>query len=202
MVWLPWTSDRSVAETSTYTTNTRSHPLPQRDSNPLSLQSDQSLRPHDNCSRSEKWNTGRNTSSECHFTRHTSHTKWPGIDTGPPRWEAGCLPPESWDGMALFSKDPSPLPFSLRQFYVVLKLWPSKNVLTPWPRCDRRIVRDCAEFILRRKNSLSICICYVLIDIQSSKIHTPMRNADIFLLFLELCICHILDIKSNCIFKR
>jgi hypothetical protein len=27
--------------------------------------------------------------SQCHFVHHKSHTDWPGIEPGPPRWEAG-----------------------------------------------------------------------------------------------------------------
>jgi hypothetical protein len=26
---------------------------------------------------------------QCHFVHHNSHMTWPGIEPGPPRWEAG-----------------------------------------------------------------------------------------------------------------
>jgi hypothetical protein len=26
---------------------------------------------------------------QCHFAHHKYHMKWPGIEPGPPRWEAG-----------------------------------------------------------------------------------------------------------------
>jgi hypothetical protein len=26
---------------------------------------------------------------QCHFVHHKSHMSWPGIEPGPPRWEAG-----------------------------------------------------------------------------------------------------------------
>jgi hypothetical protein len=26
---------------------------------------------------------------QCHFIHHKSHMTWPGLETGPPRWEAG-----------------------------------------------------------------------------------------------------------------
>ena len=32
----------------------------------------------------------------CHFVRNKSHMNWPGIETEPPRWEAGDWPPDPW----------------------------------------------------------------------------------------------------------
>jgi hypothetical protein len=29
------------------------------------------------------------TMSQCYFVHHKSHMDWPGIEPGPPRWEAG-----------------------------------------------------------------------------------------------------------------
>jgi hypothetical protein len=26
---------------------------------------------------------------QCHFVHHKSHMTWPGLERGPPRWEAG-----------------------------------------------------------------------------------------------------------------
>jgi hypothetical protein len=38
--------------------------------------------------------------SQCHFVYHKSLMDWPGIEPGPPRWEAGDLPPEPWHSNA------------------------------------------------------------------------------------------------------
>jgi hypothetical protein len=35
---------------------------------------------------------------QCHFVHKKSHMTWPAIEPGPPRWEAGDLPPELWHG--------------------------------------------------------------------------------------------------------
>jgi hypothetical protein len=32
--------------------------------------------------------SGKNL-SQCHFANHKSHVDWPGIEPGPPGWEAG-----------------------------------------------------------------------------------------------------------------
>jgi hypothetical protein len=34
--------------------------------------------------------------SQCHSVHHKSHMHWPGIEPGPPRWEAGRYSPEPW----------------------------------------------------------------------------------------------------------
>jgi hypothetical protein len=34
-----------------------------------------------------KYSGGKNL-SQCHFVHHKSPMDWPGIETGPPRWEA------------------------------------------------------------------------------------------------------------------
>jgi hypothetical protein len=36
---------------------------------------------------------------QCHFVPQKSHMTWPGLEPGPPRWEAGSYPPELWHGM-------------------------------------------------------------------------------------------------------
>jgi hypothetical protein len=41
--------------------------------------------------------SGKNL-SQCHFVYHKSHTDWPGIEPGPPGWEAGDSPLEQWHG--------------------------------------------------------------------------------------------------------
>jgi hypothetical protein len=37
---------------------------------------------------------------QCHFVYHKSHMSWPGLQPGPPRWEAGDQPPELWHSSA------------------------------------------------------------------------------------------------------
>jgi hypothetical protein len=34
--------------------------------------------------------------SYCHFIHHKSHMDWPGVEVGPPPWEADYWPPETW----------------------------------------------------------------------------------------------------------
>jgi hypothetical protein len=36
---------------------------------------------------------------QCDFVHNKLHMYWPGIEPGPPRWEAGDLPPEPWHGL-------------------------------------------------------------------------------------------------------
>jgi hypothetical protein len=36
---------------------------------------------------------------QLHFAHHKTHMTWPGIEPGPPRWEAGDEPPELWRGL-------------------------------------------------------------------------------------------------------
>jgi hypothetical protein len=31
-----------------------------------------------------------------HFVHHKSHMIWPGLEPGPPQWEAGDSPPDLW----------------------------------------------------------------------------------------------------------
>jgi hypothetical protein len=38
--------------------------------------------------REKPKNSGKNL-SQCHFVHLKSHMDWPGIEPGPPRWEAG-----------------------------------------------------------------------------------------------------------------
>jgi hypothetical protein len=38
------------------------------------------------------------TLSQCPFVHHKTHMAWPGIEPGPPRWDAGDKPPELWGG--------------------------------------------------------------------------------------------------------
>jgi hypothetical protein len=35
---------------------------------------------------------------QCYFVYHKSQTVWPGIETGPPQWEAGNWLLEAWHG--------------------------------------------------------------------------------------------------------
>jgi hypothetical protein len=35
---------------------------------------------------------------QCHFAHHKFHMTWPGLDSGPARWEASDEPPELWRG--------------------------------------------------------------------------------------------------------
>jgi hypothetical protein len=39
---------------------------------------------------------------QCHFVHHKSHMTLPGIEPGPPRWEAGDYPPELWHGQLVY----------------------------------------------------------------------------------------------------
>jgi hypothetical protein len=46
--------------------------------------------------------TRRKKLSQCHFVHHQSHVDWPGIEHGPPRWEADDWLPEPWHGLRMF----------------------------------------------------------------------------------------------------
>jgi hypothetical protein len=39
---------------------------------------------------------------QCHFVHHKSHMIRPGLEPGPPRWEASVLPPELWHDLTYF----------------------------------------------------------------------------------------------------
>jgi hypothetical protein len=39
--------------------------------------------------------------SQHHFVHHESHMTGPGLEPGPPRWEANDYPPEEWHGSPL-----------------------------------------------------------------------------------------------------
>jgi hypothetical protein len=43
----------------------------------------------------------------CHFIHHKSHMTLPGLEPGPPPWEAGDKPPELWRGLILSTAYPS-----------------------------------------------------------------------------------------------
>jgi hypothetical protein len=45
-----------------------------------------------------KTNNSEKNLSQYHFVHHKFHMDWPGIEPGPPRWEAGEYPPEPWHG--------------------------------------------------------------------------------------------------------
>jgi hypothetical protein len=38
--------------------------------------------------------------SQSLFVHHKSHVAWPGIESGPPLWEAGDYPPELWHSLS------------------------------------------------------------------------------------------------------
>jgi hypothetical protein len=60
----------------------------------------------------ENWQ-GKPKYSQNHFIHHKSHLTWPGIEHGPPWWEARDQPPELWHslGGAMF------IPFTLLNRY-------------------------------------------------------------------------------------
>jgi hypothetical protein len=38
---------------------------------------------------------------QCHFVNHKSLMNWPGLEAGPPKWEAGDYSPELWHGLSI-----------------------------------------------------------------------------------------------------
>jgi len=85
-VWLLWTSEQLVAESSTYTTNTRKdYPCPQRDSNPQS-QVSSGLKPHSHrCAVFLHTRSVQPKARRQHFARNIelcwarSHSKWENV---------------------------------------------------------------------------------------------------------------------------
>jgi hypothetical protein len=52
-----------------------------------------------------------------HFVHRKSHMIWPGIEPGPPRWEAGDRPPELWMALPRDRTSPKWLSLVWRNFH-------------------------------------------------------------------------------------